>query len=152
MANPFRSDLSNGLGLLAARLPLGAAFVLSGIAKFRLPNGVSQYVTENVSSVPQYVPTHAAEKFLMAVPYAHLSLGVLLLAGLLTRLSAFGAAILSAAFGLILGFVDPNAGTSMDAITDPTKYLCFALVLFFAGPGMFSVDRLLFGKPERDID
>ncbi|QOV88933.1 DoxX family membrane protein [Humisphaera borealis] len=152
MANPFRSDLSNGLGLLAARLPLGVAFVLSGVAKFRMPGGVSAYVTENLSSVPQYVPTHAAEKFLMVVPYAHLGLGILLLAGLLSRVSAFGAALLSVAFGLILGFVDTNPTPSMDSITEPTKYLCFALVTFFAGPGMFSVDRLLFGKPDRSID
>jgi len=149
MPNPFRSDVSVGLGLLAARLPLGAAFVLSGIEKLRLPDGVRTYVYQNVSTVPQYVPTEVAEKFLTVVPFAQLGLGVLLLAGLLTRVSAFGAALLSVAFGLIIGFVNTNVGLSMDTIPEPTKYLAFSLVALFAGPGMFSVDRLLFGRASR---
>lgn len=152
MANPFRSDLSNGLGLLAARVPLGVALVLGGIQKLRLPGGVSQYVSENLSSVPQYVPTDAAHKFLTVVPYAQLGIGVLLVAGLLTRLNAFGAALLSVAFGIIHGFVDPSAASPMDQITHPTTYLCFALVSLFAGPGLFSVDRLLFGKSAASAD
>lgn len=149
MANPFKSDFSSGLGLLAARVPLGVAFVLSSIEKFRLPGGVGQYVTETVSSVPQYVPADVAEKFLTGVPYAQLGLGVLVFTGLLTRLSAFGALLLSIAFGMIHGFYDPShAGNAMDKISSPAIYACFALTAFFAGPGMFSVDRLLFGKSE----
>ena len=72
-------------------------------------------------------------------------------AGLVTRLGALGAGVLSVAFGVIHGFHDESAGLAMDAITQPTTYLCFALVAFFAGPGMFSVDRLLFGKPASDV-
>lgn len=150
MANPFRSDLSNGLGLLAARVPLGAAFILSGVHKFR-SGGARQYVIENLSQVPQYVPTDVAQKFLFVVPYAQLGLGVLVLAGLLTRLNAFGAALLSIAFGMIFGFLDTSA-TAMDVIHEPTKYLAFSLVALFAGPGMFSVDRLLFGHGGKHAD
>ena len=153
MNNPLRSETSVGLGLLAARLPLGVVFVLSGVAKFRLPaegggpGGVALYVQKLKSQLPHYVPPDAGEQFLAVVPYAQVALGVLLIAGLLTRFSGLGAALLSAAFGLVLGFVDRGAADAFGFLTEPTKFLAFALVTFFAGPGMFSVDRLLFGRP-----
>ena len=153
MNNPLRSEASVGLGLLAARLPLGVMFVLSGVAKFRLahpdgrPGGVAHYVDTVKSQLPHYIPPDAGERFLAIVPYAQAGLGVLLIAGLLTRVSGLGAVLLSAAFGLILGFVDRGAVDASGFLTEPTKFLAYALVALLAGPGMFSVDRLLFGRP-----
>lgn len=147
MNNPFRSDVSVGLGLLAARLPLGVMFVLSGVAKFRQPGGVAASVDAVRSQLPSYVPLDFGERFLSAVPYAQVGLGVLLVAGLLTRVSAAGAATMCAAFGLMLGFADRGAADAAGFLTEPTKFLAYALVALFAGPGLISLDRLLFGRP-----
>jgi uncharacterized membrane protein YphA (DoxX/SURF4 family) len=148
MRNPLQSESSKGLGLLAARLPLGVVFVLAGVEKFRSVGGIAQYVRDHVGALPACVPPETAERFLTAVPYAQLALGTLLAVGLLTRISGLLAALLSLAFVTTAGFVNTDYPEATKLFPEPTRYLFLSLVTFFAGPGMFSIDRLLFGRSE----
>lgn len=147
MRNPLQSDVSVGFGLLASRLALGVTLALAGIHKFVAEGGVSYYVTSNLSNLPSYVPMEIGQKFLSVVPSAELAMGVLLGLGLLSRIASFLSILLLGAFILIGGLVDRNYIDPMYFLTEPTKYACLSLVTLFAGPGMFSIDRLLMGGP-----
>jgi len=148
MKNPLQSDGSQSLGLLLARVPLGAVLTLAGYTKFHT-TGLSEFVNKNLSLVPQYMPSWFGNVYLHAVPFAELGLGVLLIAGLMTRFSGLLATLMLVSFGMIQagaqGFINLAPQTPSQLFEAPTVYAAFALIAFLAGPGNISVDRLLWG-------
>src|SRR3954470_8330545 len=100
MPNPLKSEQSSSIGLLLARLPLGLTLAYAGISKFRQPGGVGQFVDENLSRVPTFMPEKFGTYYLHAVPYAEVVLGAMLVAGLLTRVSGFLAALMLISFAI----------------------------------------------------
>lgn len=148
MNNPLQSDGSKSLGLLLARLPLGAVLVLAGYTKFHSV-GLERFVNEHLSRVPQYMPSGFGNIYLHAVPFAELGLGVLLIVGLLTRVSGLLATLMLVSFGMIQagghGFINLAPEDASKLFQAPTVYATFALIAFLVGPGRFSIDHLLWG-------
>jgi uncharacterized membrane protein YphA (DoxX/SURF4 family) len=105
--------------------------------------GVGQFVESNLSHVPSFMPAWFGKPYLSAVPWAEVVLGALVLLGFMTRVSGFlgGLMLLSFAYAT-QNFL--NQELSPVPLSHPSVYACFALILLFVGPGMISVDRLLF--------
>lgn len=129
-----RIDLD--LTLLLIRLVCGYAFILIGWGKIQNPMG---WMGE-ASGFPGIFQALAAISEFIG--------GIALVLGFLTRLAAFGLActMLVAIYmhKVIMGdpFVNLTGGSSYQPAM---LYLLLALLLLVAGPGRFSVDRLLFG-------
>lgn len=83
---------------LAGRLTAGAVFVYAGFLKLAAPAEEFAYAIETYKIMPDAVALLAAR----TVPWVELYLGLLLIAGLYTRLAALGTAGLLAFFELLL--------------------------------------------------
>lgn len=125
-------------GLLLLRLVVGLAFTFHGSGKIQNPFG---WMGPN-ASMPGIFQALAAIS-----EYAG---GMALMLGLLTPLASFGlvctmvVAIRLHAFVLHDPFVAKGPGSGSYELA--TVYLSVALLMLFAGPGCFSVDRILFGE------
>src|ERR1700722_12250629 len=91
MRNSLRSESSMNLGLLLARLPMGAFFLLAGIHK--VSAGIQGFVSSQIGNVPSQIPRNWAEGYLHALPYAEITIGALLILGLFGRLAGFAGAV-----------------------------------------------------------
>src|SRR5687768_4527311 len=79
--------IAQSLGLLFARVPLGALFIYAGVMKFR---GEAGNFTQSVMpTATKYLSENLSRMFLNALPFAEIALGALLILGLLTRVAAF---------------------------------------------------------------
>jgi uncharacterized membrane protein YphA (DoxX/SURF4 family) len=141
MTNPLKSESSRSLGLLLARLPVGAFFILAGYQKV-FAVGVNNFAAANLLNVPAYMPPGFASKYLHALPYAEIVVGSLLVLGLLTRLTAL---VTSA---MIVSFIVAVTGVKHSQLPFHPNliYVGVTLMLFLAGPGRISLDGLMFGK------
>ena len=148
MKNALKSDASQSIGLLLARLPLGIVLVLAGYMKLHT-TGLKQFVDEHLSQVPSYMPNWFGNVYLHAVPFAEVTLGLFLISGLLTRMSGLLAMLMLVSFGMIqaggLGFINTSPQDASKLFQAPAVYATFALIAFLVGPGRFSVDQLLWG-------
>ena len=140
MPNPLQSPRSMSLGLLLARLPLGALFCIAGYRKLTVL-GLANFVSEHIRSVPRYMPPWFPKVFLNALPFAEMGLGALIVLGLFTRLSAFLLSALLISFLMIVGIQDATFPFHPNVL-----FLANALLLFFAGGGGVSIDAKLFGQ------
>ena len=146
MSNPFKSEISTGIGLMLARLPIGALFVLKGWEKVH-NIGATQFVAAHITKVPKYMPPWFPKVYLTTVPYAELAFGIFFILGLLTRVSGFFASLMLVSFIMVVGLKDTNPDLNSAWPFHPNLvYLATTLLLFFAGPGKISVDGWLFGK------
>lgn len=129
-----------GIGLLALRVPMGAAFVLHGLGKVQSPEGMFGWMKG--SEVPDYMQAAAA--------LAELVGGGLLAVGLFTRLAALAlAGVMAGAFVLVhIPNEIPFVATAPGQISFEVAaiYLACAILLVFIGPGVFSVDAILFRR------
>ena len=148
MTNPLKTDASASLGLLAARVPLGAFFLIAGYRKvFNM--GVEKFATTFKDKVPPSVPHDFGNFYLHALPYAEVLVGALVVVGLFTRLVGLTTALMLISFIIaITGITDPSTTNPMP-FQPNLIYLGVALLLFFVGAGRFSVDRVLFGRKNK---
>ncbi len=123
-------------GLLLVRLVAGLAFMFHGYGKIQNP---FEWMGAD-SSTPGILQALAA--------VSEFGGGLAWILGLLTPLASFG---LACTMGVAVWthakvkgdpFVSQGAGGSYELAS---VYLCIALLLLLAGPGRFSLDRLLFG-------
>jgi putative oxidoreductase len=132
-----------GFGLLALRLVVGAAFLFHGWPKIQNPLGWMDR-PEAPSGMPGVLQAAAA--------LSEFGGGAALTLGLLTPLAALGlAATMVTAIGMVHlpkgdPFVPPPGwqGGSWELAA---VYLAAVTLLLMAGPGRFSLDALLFGRP-----
>jgi len=127
-------------GALILRLVVGLAFVFHGYGKIQKPFG---WMPD--ASMPGVLQALAA--------IAEFGGGMVWMLGLLTPLASFGlgctmaVAVWTHAIAWQHPFVSTKGGPSFELAG---AYLCVALLLLLAGPGRFSVDRLIFGEKAGD--
>ena len=126
------------VGLLLLRLVMGAAFVFHGWSKIQNP---MEWMGEE-AAVPAILQALAA--------LAEFGGGMALIVGLLTRLASLGIMTnMIVALGMVHlprgdPFVSMTRGPSYELAT---VYLACAVVFLILGPGRFSLDAILFGRP-----
>ena len=140
MRNPLRTESSINLGLLLARLPMGAFFLLAGVHK--VSAGVQNFVSSQLGNVPSQIPRNWAEGYLHALPYTEIVVGSLLILGLFGRLAGFAGAFVVTT--IIIG------ATGIYANGLPFHpnliYLGLLLMILLVGPGRIGLDGMLFGR------
>ena len=128
------------LGLLILRLVAGSAFILHGWSKIQNPFnwlGVD-------SGVPAIFQALAA--------LSEFGGGIAWILGLLTPLASLGiVSTMCVAVNFHLSHGDPfiGEGHSFEPALD---YLAMALMLLLVGPGLFSLDAVLFGAKDKGKD
>jgi len=130
-----------GVALLLNRLALGLYFFLAGVGKFRMGVGVF-YEQGFVPLRPAWLPEALGRPFGYALPLIELLLGLLLIAGLFSRITAGLIALLLATFTIALaqaGLFFPAAGPFHANVV----FFTLAILLASVGPGRYSVDDLL---------
>ena len=139
MKNPLASDLSNNLGLLLARIPLGLYFALAGYAHFTTQNFATQYV----AALPTWMPSEAGKGYSSMLPFLEMAVGGLLILGLTTRVGGLLAAVITGMVVAAAGFsLDPNAANKLL----PLIVLGLSILLLCTGGGKFTLDNFLFNK------
>lgn len=144
---PMRAypSVAASIGLLAARVPIGAFLMIAGIRKFRSP-GVGAFVDSQLSKATAYMPEHLGRMYLNAVPYAEVTLGLLLVIGLLTRFAGLIVTLMLISFTVaVTGIRHEQFPFSPNVI-----YIGLTLAILFCAPGRFSVDGFLF-RPRRKV-
>jgi|SRR6185437_10143137 len=140
MKNPLKTETSVGLGLLLARLPIGAFFLTLGYWKLR--GGVDSFISANIGSVPHAVPHEWGYHYLQAIPYAEMAVGVMLIIGLLTRLAGFVGAAMIVTFTIgVTGIAQQGLPFHPNLI-----YIGLLTMVFLVGPGKISLDGVWFKK------
>lgn len=130
-------NLGQPAALLAARLLLARAFLLSGLTKW---NGLSIKDTTfdlfRTEFFGRYnLPNGLVDTFAVASSVGEIILPILLIVGLGSRLAALGVLAMTAVIQL---FVYPDAWWTVHA-----WWMVAALAVVTFGPGAWSVDRLL---------
>jgi putative oxidoreductase len=128
-------------GLLLLRVVAGAAFMLHGYGKIRNPFG---WMGAD-ASVPGIFQALAA--------LSEFGGGLAWILGLLTPVASFGLACTMAVATALHAFVfgDPFVAQAEGGSFEPALgYLAVAVLLMLAGPGRFSLDRLIFGEQAPD--
>ena len=147
MQNPLSSPASSSLGLLLARVPLGAILVVDGFKKFMGPGGISGYVERTAELVPGYVPEALGGFFLRAGPFVEILAGAMLVLGVLARAGGLAGAVVLAGAMLAVTGLHGRDGGGMLVLQPNLVFLGVALLVFFAGPGGISMDRVMWPKP-----
>ncbi|TAJ21304.1 MAG: DoxX family membrane protein [Planctomycetota bacterium] len=143
------STKSNGglthLMLLLARVALGAWFVLHG---YGILDGVGReaYAELHLAHARELLPASMARTYLVALPYAEIATGAMLVFGILTRVAGLLGAIL---LGAVLLGVTGSAFHFEPAAAAPFSpelvMLALALLLVATGGGNFGFDRRVTG-------
>lgn len=132
-----RLSASASTGFLVLRLVAGLAFMHHGWDKIQDPTGWAG----PDSAIPGF--------FLALAAISEFGGGLAWMLGLLTRLASFG---LTCTMAVAVHFHaihrgDPFASTGQGPVYEPAAvYFCIAIVFLLAGPGRFSLDRLIFGE------
>jgi uncharacterized membrane protein YphA (DoxX/SURF4 family) len=131
-------------GLLLLRIPLGVYFILAGVGHIR--GGIGHFIGENIAAAMGYMPENVARGFLTALPYAEITLGVMLILGLLGRFAGLVCSL------LLISFTVAATGVRQPGLPFHPNLLMLGmgLAVLFCGPGRFSVDGLLF-RPRRKV-
>ena len=143
-----RYSLATSLGLLCARIPLGAYFIFASVMKLRM--GVDDFVNKVLPTAPTFLPPDAAKIFLTYLPWVELSVGILVILGLLTRVVAGLMVLLLISFTIYTGVGGPTTEMGKLPFHPNLVSLGAALAIMLCGPGWISLDGLLF-RPRRRV-
>src|SRR5438132_2078759 len=137
---PFVSGLGS-FGLLVLRIVTGAAFVMHGWGKIQSPGGPFHWMDQFPDAPPGPIQALAV--------LAEFGGGIALVLGFLTPLAAFLiAGTMTVALAKVhLPHGDPFVGAPGKPSFEPAAgYLAQMIMFLLVGPGVLSVDALLFGK------
>jgi putative oxidoreductase len=139
LLKPLHLSSRASVALLLLRLIAGLAFLHHGAGKIQHPFG---WMGPEASIPGVFQALAAVSEF---------GGGLAWMLGLLTPLASFGlactmtVAVWTHAVVMHDPFVPQGPGSSYELAS---IYFCVAILLLFAGPGRFSVDRVLFGEKE----
>lgn len=128
------------LALLLARVALGAYFLLAGIGKFQM--GREAWLQAYAHMKPPWLPQWFATPHSAALPYLEITVGSLLILGLLARVAGAGMTLMLISFAVVTGLTHPSLPFHHNGILLPLAFL-----LTVTGPGRVAVDTMLFGAP-----
>lgn len=135
---PLRLSTRISAGLLILRLVAGLAFMFHGYGKIQNPFG---WMGPDAGVPGMFQALAAISEFVGGLAW---------MLGLLTPLFSFGLACTMTVAASLHMFIlkDPFVaqGPGKGAYELALVYLCVALLLLLAGPGRFSVDRVVFGE------
>jgi putative oxidoreductase len=140
--------LSSPYATLASRIVLGGVFVVAGATKIPNPGALAAAIRSYELPLPEWFVSLSAH----ALPYLEVMLGLYLLAGLFTKVSAWATNGLTIVFllalvqGALRGLeIDCGCfgGNLLLAAARDVGLLALGLHVALAPPGRFSVDALL---------
>jgi putative oxidoreductase len=137
--SPSERGVALSLGLLVVRVVMGAAFMFHGWPKIQNPMG---WMGDKATVPPALQAAAAVSEFCG---------GALIIPGLLTRLAALGLACTMAVAASTVHIKSGHAFVGKPG--EPSWelaaiYFACAVLLLLAGPGLFSLDALLFRRPD----
>lgn len=132
---PHKHGYLTSIGILFVRVVTGAAFIFHGWPKIQKP---LNWMGEN-ADMPAALQAAAA--------VAEFGGGILLIPGLITAVSSL---LLAVTMAVATYVVHISSGHPFVAAGKPSYelslvYLSITVLLLLAGPGMFSLDRVIFG-------
>src|SRR5258705_8016099 len=133
-----RYSLATSLGLLCARIPLGAYFIFASVMKLKM--GAENFANAMLPNATKFLPEHLARMYLTYLPWVELSVGILLIIGLLTRVVATIISLLLLSFTIHTGVSATLAPDAKLPFHPNLVYLGTALALMLCGPGWISID------------
>lgn len=136
--------------LLATRVAIGGYFLLAGFGKVKgeLANGLGSFARSDSFGglQPAWLPDLMAMPYGFALPWAEVVIGLSLMAGLATRISAGLTAAMLASFTIALVTALGLSGGSPGPFHPNFVMLAAVLVFAARGGGSLSVDAVLAGR------
>lgn len=150
-----RGILANSYSTLISRLVLGGVFLVAGVTKALDPGGLAASIRSYELALPEWFVSLSA----YGLPYLEILIGLYLIAGLFTKLSAWATNAMMAVFILALlqgalrsleidcgcfgGATTAESPSLWSAFARDIGLLALGLHIVFAPTGRFSVDALL---------
>jgi putative oxidoreductase len=131
--------------LLVFRLAVGVAFVLHGLPKTQNPTGWMN-AAGMANAPPGFLQAAAA--------FIEVGGGALLALGLFTRVATLAlAGVMIGALALVhIPNGDPFVAVGRPSMELAVAYLASALLVTATGPGAWSLDAVLFGRPAEAVE
>ena len=142
MNNPVKSPAAINLGLLVARIPLGAFFLMTGLMKVA-DLGVKTFVQQYSGLLPEIIPKPIGQTYLYALPFIEMTVGALLILGLFTRTASAVACLV--VITITIAATGPFMPHSHHTPHTNLIFIGLAFLLMTTGPGKVSVDNAAFG-------
>lgn len=159
----MRCGLANSYATLISRLLLGGVFLIAGITKALDPGGLAASIRTYELGLPEWFVSVSA----FGLPYLEILVGLYLIVGLFTKVSAWATNAMMVVFilallqGALRGleidcgcFGNAANGEQQDSLwVDPVRdlgLLALGLHIALAPIGRFSVDALLRGGSPED--
>jgi putative oxidoreductase len=147
---PFVSGFGS-FGLLVLRVVTGAAFVLHGLGKIKTPDGQIQpsLTLHWMDQMPDAPPGPIQALAILA----ELGGGIALIVGFLTPLAALliAGTMVVALAKVHLARGDPFVSVGGSSFEPAAGYLAQMIMFLLVGPGMLSIDALLFRKKKTGL-
>lgn len=144
MNNPLDSKLSQNLGLLLARVPLGAYLLLDGY--LRIGRGVGSFVSSHQWDTQRFIGSTAANLFLHSFPFLEVAAGAFLVLGIFSRV---GGLLASVVLLTVVAAFTGIAGSGNAPFNPFIILLGLAVFLSCAGSGGLSLDRFVWGRGKK---
>lgn len=142
MTNPLSTPAASNVGLLLARVALGAYLALIGFEN--VTRGVSAFAASHKRAMSEWINPSYAEVFLTMYPVVHVAAGAMLVLGVLTRVSAF---LLSATLLVFMVCVQGLSRGGPGPFDPNWIFLAVGVALLTNGGGQFTLPALLGKKP-----
>ena len=135
MKNPFASETSTNIGLLIARIPIGAHFLMAGY--LHLLGGLGSFKGSYLERAPEWMPRALASVYAYGLPFVELAAGAMLVLGFTTRLGA--------AFATLITLIMMTDGVRLYPHKGhhTTVYLGVALMVLCVGGGRYALERFV---------